>query len=77
MNPVVALVTLRLGFFILPLGVLGLLGVPTPYAVGGAALLSIALSWFFLRAQRQRVADFVNSRIERRLERRNGEPRQR
>lgn len=62
MNPFLALASLRIGFFVLPLGVLALFDVPTPLALATAALASIVLSTVFLRNQRRRVAERLLSR---------------
>lgn len=59
MNPVVALIALRLGFFVLPLGLLAVLGAPPTVAVLVAAVLSVLLSAVFLRDQRRRVGELI------------------
>jgi len=70
-NPYIAFAALRIGFFVLPLGVLTLLGVETLWALVIAAVLSVVLSTIFLRDQRRRIAERVaqqtNDRINRRM----------
>lgn len=69
MNPYVTFALLRVGFLVLPLAVLTLVGVEAPLSIAIALLLSVVLSAVFLRDQRRRIADRITARAERRVRR--------
>jgi membrane protein implicated in regulation of membrane protease activity len=69
-NPYLTFALLRIGFFVLPLGVLTLLKVPTVWALVSAAVLSLVLSTVFLRDQRRRIAERVAQQANARATRR-------
>ncbi|WP_432563660.1 DUF4229 domain-containing protein [Kineococcus sp. SYSU DK003] len=70
MNPYIAFALLRVGFLVLPLGVLTLLGVEAPLSIAIAVLLSVVLSAVFLRDQRRRIAERITDRAQRQAGRR-------
>ena len=65
-NPYVTFALLRVGFLVLPLAVLTLLGVRPPLSIAVAVVLSVVLSAVFLRDQRRRIADRITARAQRR-----------
>lgn len=66
MNPYVTFALLRVGFLVLPLAVLTLVGVRPPLSIAIALVLSVVLSAVFLRDQRRRIANRLTDRAERR-----------
>ncbi|ABS03398.1 membrane protein implicated in regulation of membrane protease activity [Kineococcus radiotolerans] len=66
MNPYLSFALLRVGFLVLPLGVLTLLGVEAPLSIAIAVVLSVVLSAVFLRDQRRRISERVTDRAARR-----------
>jgi hypothetical protein len=65
-NPYVTFALLRVGFLVLPLAVLTLVGVDAPLSIAIALVLSVVLSAVFLRDQRRRIADRITDRAQRR-----------
>ncbi len=69
MNPIAVYFLARLAVFVVVLAVLVLAGARGVLAVGGAALISLMLSYLLLRKLRYNATNRVQTRVETRIQR--------